>query len=290
MKKSTLLLSAAMIAAAGTTYAQDPVLANPTLPDGSFIVKYDMENKCFAADNDFEVDETVVIAVDITGTDFETKVKESSRNPQVLGRGIAHDFYVNNDVTELPHYAAGNIDGRLFHIEGNIYGAVFNLFQCAQGRYKDSCFGWYKEGDQDKWDALEPGKVVTFGANIFPFGWSATNQGAEWWDGIATPITTLWFTTKPYTGSKTSEEFFFDDFNDGEVWPGCSETIADKGYAQPQYWKEAMGDPTGVEEAGVENADAPVEYYNIQGIRVANPENGLYIRRHGSDVQKVILK
>lgn len=35
--------------------------------------------------------------------------------------------------------------------------------------------------------------------------------------------------------------------------------------------------------------NAPVEYFNLQGIRVANPENGLYIRRQGNKVSKVVL-
>ncbi len=39
------------------------------------------------------------------------------------------------------------------------------------------------------------------------------------------------------------------------------------------------------------NADdnAPVEYFNMQGIRVANPENGLFIRRQGGKIEKVFL-
>ena len=36
--------------------------------------------------------------------------------------------------------------------------------------------------------------------------------------------------------------------------------------------------------------NAPVEYYNLQGVRVANPENGIYIRRQGSKVSKVLVK
>lgn len=38
------------------------------------------------------------------------------------------------------------------------------------------------------------------------------------------------------------------------------------------------------------NADenAPVEYFNLQGIRVANPDNGVFIRRHGNTVTKVV--
>lgn len=45
---------------------------------------------------------------------------------------------------------------------------------------------------------------------------------------------------------------------------------------------------TGVEDL---NADtlAPVEYYNLQGIRVENPENGIFIRRQGNNVTKVVL-
>lgn len=46
--------------------------------------------------------------------------------------------------------------------------------------------------------------------------------------------------------------------------------------------------------AGLDNvtvdADAPVEYYNLQGIRVANPTPGnLYIRRTGNSTTKVVL-
>lgn len=33
-----------------------------------------------------------------------------------------------------------------------------------------------------------------------------------------------------------------------------------------------------------------VEYYNLQGIRVENPENGVYIRRQGNTVSKVLVK
>lgn len=51
------------------------------------------------------------------------------------------------------------------------------------------------------------------------------------------------------------------------------------------------GTITGVE--GVEadtDANAPVEYFNLQGQPVANPANGIYIRRQGSKVSKVLLR
>lgn len=36
--------------------------------------------------------------------------------------------------------------------------------------------------------------------------------------------------------------------------------------------------------------NAPVEYYNLQGMRVENPTHGIYIKRQGSSVKKVIIK
>lgn len=53
----------------------------------------------------------------------------------------------------------------------------------------------------------------------------------------------------------------------------------------------ATGVITGVE--GVEadaDINAPVEYFNLQGQPVANPSNGIYIRRQGSKVAKVIIR
>ena len=47
---------------------------------------------------------------------------------------------------------------------------------------------------------------------------------------------------------------------------------------------------TGVESVEVEDANAAIEYYNMQGVRVANPENGMYIRRKGNTVTKVFVK
>lgn len=40
----------------------------------------------------------------------------------------------------------------------------------------------------------------------------------------------------------------------------------------------------------IPDEDAPVEYYNLQGIRVSNPANGIFIRRQGSKVEKIIMR
>ena len=45
-----------------------------------------------------------------------------------------------------------------------------------------------------------------------------------------------------------------------------------------------------VEGIAIDNANAPVEYYNIQGMKVANPSNGLYIVKQGNNVTKQIIR
>ncbi len=50
----------------------------------------------------------------------------------------------------------------------------------------------------------------------------------------------------------------------------------------------AEGETTGIDGI-VADENAPVEYYNLQGIRVENPENGIFIRRQGNKTTKVAL-
>ena len=41
-------------------------------------------------------------------------------------------------------------------------------------------------------------------------------------------------------------------------------------------------------EAADENA--PVEYYNLQGMKVKEPSNGVYIKKQGTKVEKIVTK
>jgi hypothetical protein len=47
---------------------------------------------------------------------------------------------------------------------------------------------------------------------------------------------------------------------------------------------------SGIEGVAADSQDAPVEYYNLQGVRVSNPGTGLYIRRQGTKVEKVAIR
>lgn len=46
----------------------------------------------------------------------------------------------------------------------------------------------------------------------------------------------------------------------------------------------------GVEGVVVDDVNAPIEYYNLQGVKVARPSNGIFIKVQGSKVSKVIVK
>lgn len=61
-------------------------------------------------------------------------------------------------------------------------------------------------------------------------------------------------------------------------------------YFDPTYKGNDITGGSAVNEIEAADANAPVEYYNLQGIRVANPENGLYIVKQGNKVTKRIIK
>jgi hypothetical protein len=53
----------------------------------------------------------------------------------------------------------------------------------------------------------------------------------------------------------------------------------------------AVAGTSGVEAIEpIENLNAPVEYYNLQGVKVANPSNGIFIKVQGNKATKVYIK
>ena len=177
MRKTTLLAALALASAGLTASAQTSdykvAFNNPLDEDGFMIVQYDLEKDAFAASNDWEIDETFVFAIDVTGTPLETALSTASRNPAVLGRGVAYDLYTTNLVPEGEQ--GSSIDGRLMHIKGNIYGMTLNFFQQSVSRYKDA--GLVPNADFTDYACLADGQVVEFdGPPITP----APNGGTPW--------------------------------------------------------------------------------------------------------------
>ena len=52
----------------------------------------------------------------------------------------------------------------------------------------------------------------------------------------------------------------------------------------------AVDSTSGVENFETEDANAPVEYYNLQGVKVAEPSNGIFIKVQGNKASKVYVK
>ena len=274
------------------TAAAETQLANPKDADGNMIVKYDMENDKWADSNDFEIDETFVFAIDITGvTDKNGKVfteEVAKTGRKTIGRGIAFDCWVDQD--NYPTGSSGpNFDGRLFKIKDNIWGMTFNVFQFLYSRMKDDNMG--PNDDYSAYKVQEAGFRFGWSGCIFIYGHDGSNPGAEWWDGVVNPVgfeTTI--VTKPYTGTKTSPEFYFGELHPEEedivnMPAGCSNgaLIGDNwgGYAYPQDYAAALDGNTGVGNISVSDASVVAEeYYNVSGQKLNRaPESGLVLVR-----------
>lgn len=96
-----------------------------------------------------------------------------------------------------------------------------------------------------------------------------------------------------FTGSKISADSYMTadsgTFTD-KVWSGDASTVVFTTVKTTNIntitvTYEKISD--GVENIEVDE-NAPVEYYNLQGVKVANPESGLYIRVQGNKATKVI--
>lgn len=63
-------------------------------------------------------------------------------------------------------------------------------------------------------------------------------------------------------------------------------------YASYYYAYFTFTDPNydSIKSVEVNDENAPVEYYNLQGVRINNPENGIFIRRQGNAATKVTIK
>jgi hypothetical protein len=61
-------------------------------------------------------------------------------------------------------------------------------------------------------------------------------------------------------------------------------------FLQQFYILYAPKDASGIEGVAADNSNAPVEFYNLQGVRVANPTAGIYVKRQGNSATKILVK
>lgn len=255
MKKFTLLF---ILFLSIVTISQSQTLNNPLDEDGYYIVKWDCSQNDWAASNDLEADETFTFAVDVTGTPFEEWLKETP-----AAEGATRSLAIN----KWTNY--GDVSGetnRLQQIDGNIYGATWNITQMASTMDVEAATGI--------------DSVLYVYGQVFGYEFTETNPGAGWWMWPAEvpeataidPGTGAIFRTLPYTGEETSPELYSDDYEGGLF---LSNNSPEQGYTVPCAVVTNIPKPV--------KSDAPVvgyEYYTIHGAKLSRePVSGLYIRK-----------
>ena len=99
--------------------------------------------------------------------------------------------------------------------------------------------------------------------------------------------------TDAYVFSKnSSNKYAFYLTEAGEVVPQYSAYYVlgnsfAKVHAIGLSFDDETGESSGIEDVNAE--DAEVEYYNLQGVKVENPEKGIYIMKQGGKTSKVVL-
>ncbi len=216
MKKSRLFFMISFLMFAAFTQAQN-TLNNPKDEDGYYIVKWDCSQNTFAASNDIEADETFTFAVDVTGTAWEDWLKETPTHEGAT-RALAINKWTN----------WGDVSGgtnRLKQIDQNIFAATWNISQIATSEELIT-------------KSVTVDSVVYITGQVFGYEFTEDNPGAGWWlwpesisEGTAIdPGTGAIFRTLPYTGTKTSDEFYSDDYEGGLFF---SNNTPEKGYTLP---------------------------------------------------------
>lgn len=112
--------------------------------------------------------------------------------------------------------------------------------------------------------------------------WNCTLQGRDNKGNYTADFKTGILNGEVFNAAPVANAVTFD--SNGEV--SVYATVSGEGVTYAQYLYESAG----INDIIVDDENAPVEYYNLQGIRVNNPENGIYIRRQGSKVSKMYVK
>jgi hypothetical protein len=263
MKKITFLIGLLFMA-----WSASAQLNNPKDANGNQIYRWDVAAGKFAAANNFEIDENVVFAVDITGAKADADGKSleewlAATPPEGQTRSIGFDFNTQ--------WSGGGCDGRFVRIKGNIFGCTLNFAQFITSRQNQ--LKLLNVGGTGV-TALTLGTSVTLNSNIFGFAYTATDPGADWWELPMQKLNGANLVTAPYTGTKTSAPFYKGDFDATTTFfPG---SFGDwMGYASP------FAVITDVKETYVSNSPiVGYKYFNLLGGRLdLKPESGFYIQK-----------
>ncbi len=213
--------------------------------------------------------------------------KNISSNTQLLESGATNSYIDFNNVTITNvNYTAGNNNAIVVAKGGGklaINGLSFRNCQIADG--KADVFigskGTTISGNNNLSIMMQVNGNDEIALTV-PENGELTNE---------TPITLIPFSSKPeevaaeFVAGKTIV-YGNEDPSKFNIQGNSNMTLK----AENGNLVAAVDSETGVTDIISDNTDAPVEYYNMQGVKVANPENGIFIRVQGKDVKKVVIK
>lgn len=166
------------------------------------------------------------------------------------------------------------------------YNGKYGQFQHFNGTE------WSVYADAEtKPNATSGGDVVTLGGVLYTLEPTGTNY-FDGWQIVERQNNTVVASVTENSGDayNTAKNYSYVTTLAAEK---VSETKANiyhyhNGQYVQKYTFEVPSVATAIESVAVD-ANAPVEYYNLQGVKVANPENGLFIKKQGNKATKVIL-
>lgn len=129
---------------------------------------------------------------------------------------------------------------------------------------------------------------TTIPSDLAPMENIVLTGGDEAFDGIPRSLAAMFEADKPLTHTwVVSRPDRLDTWTDGKLAAYVIDTATGQIMNSTITEITEPADPGSISKNITE--DAPVEYFTIQGMRVANPGKGLFIKRQGSNVTKVIL-
>lgn len=202
---------------------------------------------------------------DLTISNCYSTVASSGQNGGFTG-GLLGRINAGGKLTVSNSYASGNISGATA-------GGIFGDHNGAAAINFDNVIIWCPEitgsGTANAIAGLGALEVNTSTVNV----WTGTKvNGVAVADGKPTsellPIAQSW------------EAFAYNEENKNVL------------NGRPLLsWQKGNGETTGIDSIVADEADeAEAVYYNLQGVRVDNPENGVYIRVQGSKASKVLVR
>ncbi len=124
--------------------------------------------------------------------------------------------------------------------------------------------------------------------SVYAYSWTGDNQHFGGWPGKQVTDTQVINGKKYYVVyvpvAESGTKIIFHN--------GSGTQTADLDFVPDSYYtsKGFGGTISGIQDLYGDDADAEVEYYNLQGVRVMDPTPGIYIVRKGRQTAKIILR